>query len=62
MAGRAGTYDKATETWSDVIYMPCTAENNFAPDFPSEVPDIIYLASLTIQPDQQSQKTSYRDG
>ena len=43
MAGRAGTYDKATETWSDVIYMPCTAENNFAPDFPSEVPDIIYL-------------------
>ena len=34
MAGRAGTYDKATETWSDVIYMPCTAENNFAPDFP----------------------------
>ncbi len=23
--------------------MPCTAENNFAPDFPSEVPDIIYL-------------------
>ena len=43
MAGRAGTYDKVTETWSDVIYMPCTAENNFAPDFPSEVPDIIYL-------------------
>lgn len=29
MAGRTGTYDKATETWSDVIYMPCTAANNF---------------------------------
>ena len=43
MAGRTGTYDQKTETWSDVIYMPCTADNNFAPDFPDEVPDIIYL-------------------
>lgn len=43
MAGRTGTYDAATETWSDVIYMPCTAENNFAPEFPKETPDIIYL-------------------
>ena len=43
MAGRTGTYDKATETWSDVIYMPCTADNNFAPELPKEVPDIIYL-------------------
>ena len=29
MAGRTGTYNPTTETWSDVIYMPCTAENNF---------------------------------
>ena len=43
MAGRTGTYDKLTETWSDVIYMPCTAENNFAPELPKEVPDLIYL-------------------
>ena len=43
MAGRTGTYDPKSETWSDVIYMPCTAENNFAPEFPKEVPDIIYL-------------------
>ena len=43
MAGRTGTYDKATETWSDVIYMPCTAANNFVPEFPKEAPDIIYL-------------------
>ena len=43
MAGRTGTYDKATETWSDVIYMPCTAANNFGPEFPKETPDIIYL-------------------
>lgn len=43
MAGRTGTYDSATETWSDVIYMPCTQENNFAPELPQETPDIIYL-------------------
>ena len=43
MAGRTGTYDKLTETWRDVIYLPCTAENNFAPELPTEVPDLIYL-------------------
>jgi LL-diaminopimelate aminotransferase len=43
MAGRTGTYDPKTEVWSDVIYMPCTADNNFAPELPKETPDIIYL-------------------
>ena len=43
MAGRAGSYDPLTERWSDVIYMPCTADNGFAPDFPKETPDLIYL-------------------
>ena len=43
MAGRTGTYDAKKETWSDVIYMPCVAENNFAPELPKEVPDLIYL-------------------
>lgn len=43
MAGRTGIYDSARETWSDVIYMPCVAENNFAPELPKETPDIIYL-------------------
>lgn len=43
MAGRTGTYDKNTELWSDVIYMPCQADNNFAPELPKETPDIIYL-------------------
>ena len=43
MAGRTGEYDEATGLWSNVIYMPCTADNGFAPDFPSEIPDIIYL-------------------
>lgn len=43
MAGRTGTYNKDTELWSDVIYMPCKAENGFAPELPSVTPDIIYL-------------------
>lgn len=43
MAGRTGVYDAKKETWSDVIYMPCVAENDFAPELPEEVPDLIYL-------------------
>ena len=43
MAGRTGTYDPKTETWSNVIYMPCTAENGFVPELTKEVPDMIYL-------------------
>lgn len=43
MAGRTGEYDPKTETWSNVIYMPCTKENNFAPELPKERPDLIYL-------------------
>lgn len=43
MAGRTGTYDSRKETWSNVIYMPCTKETDFAPELPKETPDIIYL-------------------
>ena len=43
MAGRTGTYDEASGTWSNVIYMPCTAENGFVPEIPKERPDLIYL-------------------
>lgn len=43
MAGRTGEYDAATGTWSNVIYMPCTAENGFVPELPKETPDLIYL-------------------
>lgn len=45
MAGRTGTYDKDSEQWSDVVYMPCTAENDFVPAFPERTPDIIYICS-----------------
>ena len=42
MAGRSGDKDE-NGLWSNIIYMPCTAENNFTPDIPSEIPDVIYL-------------------
>ena len=43
MAGRTGVYDPKTETWSNVINMPCTQENNFTPALPEKTPDLIYL-------------------
>ena len=43
MAGRTGTYNAETGNWSNVIYMPCTEENGFAPSLTKETPDIIYL-------------------
>ena len=43
MAGRTGDYDENTGIWSNVIYMPCTAENGFAPELPKETADLIYL-------------------
>ena len=45
MAGRTGNYDADTGIWSDVIYMPCTAENGFNPALPEKTPDMIYLCS-----------------
>lgn len=43
MSGRTGDYIPEQERWSNVIYMPCTKENNFAPQLPKEAPDMIYL-------------------
>lgn len=43
MSGRTGEYDKSTGKYENLIYIPVTAENNFIPELPKEVPDIIYL-------------------
>ena len=43
MAGRTGEYNTVRENFDGVIYMPCCKENGFLPEFPSEVPDLIYL-------------------
>lgn len=43
MAGRTGEFIDGR--WSNVIYMPCTSENDFTPDLPEKTADIIYLCS-----------------
>lgn len=45
MAGRTGLYDESEGRFSNVIYMPCTAENDFSPELPDETPDMIYICS-----------------
>jgi LL-diaminopimelate aminotransferase len=42
MAGRTGIADKNGQ-YEKIVYMPCTAENNFIPDLPDVPVDIIYL-------------------
>ncbi|MGI5907434.1 MAG: LL-diaminopimelate aminotransferase [Christensenellales bacterium] len=45
MAGRSGGYDPSTVRYEGIVYLPCTAENGFAPGLPGQKVDIIYLCS-----------------
>ena len=36
-------YNTETGRYDGVIYIPCTYENDFIPELPQEIPDIIYL-------------------
>ena len=42
MAGRAGN-PVAGGRFDRLVYLPCTASNNFVPAFPDKAPDIVYL-------------------
>lgn len=42
MDGRAGKLT-GQDGWSNVVYLPCTAENGFIPDLPEKPVDILYL-------------------
>lgn len=42
MAGRAGE-PQSDGRWSNLVYMPCTEENGFAPALPDKRADMIYL-------------------
>ncbi|MHC4928369.1 MAG: LL-diaminopimelate aminotransferase [Planctomycetota bacterium] len=42
MAGRTGEGDDSGR-YEKIVYMPCTTENNFVPELPSEPVDMIYL-------------------
>lgn len=43
MAGRTGDFNRDTNGFDGLIYMPCTPDNDFVPEIPATVPDIIYL-------------------
>ena len=45
MAGRAGDYDEDKQGWTNITYMPTTAENGFCPALPDQPVDVIYLCS-----------------
>lgn len=38
-----GAGEMRGKQWERIIYLPCTQENDFVPDFPQTRPDIIYL-------------------
>lgn len=42
MAGRAGELE-SDGRWSNIEYLPCTAQNGFIPALPTGNPDVIYL-------------------
>jgi LL-diaminopimelate aminotransferase len=42
MAGRTGELGEDGK-WSEIVYLPCTIENNFVPDLPDKKVDLIYL-------------------
>lgn len=41
MSGRTGIWEEGK--WSDIVYIPCVAENNFIPELPVRRVDILYL-------------------
>ena len=45
MVGRAGEYDEEAQGWTNIYYMPTTAENDFCPALPDCKVDVIYLCS-----------------
>ncbi len=42
MGGRAGE-PTASGAWTNLVYLPCNAENNFVPALPTEKVDLVYL-------------------
>lgn len=65
MSGRTGNYNSETGKYDKMIYIPATAENNFIPEFPKEVPDMIYLCfpnnptGTTLSKDELSKWVKY---
>lgn len=64
MAGRTGELSSDGK-WSNVTYIPCTAENNFVPELPKEKVDLIYLCfpnnptGMTLKKDELKKWVDY---
>jgi LL-diaminopimelate aminotransferase len=43
MAGRSGKFNKETNRYENIVYLPSSADNNFKPSLPDRKVDIIYL-------------------
>lgn len=43
MAGRSGKFNQVTKRYDNIVYLECTAENNFKPSLPDRKVDLIYL-------------------
>ncbi|MBD2846269.1 LL-diaminopimelate aminotransferase [Paenibacillus sp. IB182496] len=43
MAGRSGTFNKETNRYTNMTYLPSSAENGFKPSLPDRKVDLIYL-------------------
>lgn len=64
MAGRAGSLNEMGY-WNNLVYIPCTAENDFVPSLPEKRVDVIYLCfpnnptGTTLTKDQLKQWVDY---
>lgn len=45
ISGRTGEFDAEKGFYEGLMYMPCTEENGFIPEVPSEKADMVYLCS-----------------
>ena len=46
MMGQTGEQDSSTSQYDNIVYMPCTPENGFFPDYSScDRADVVYLCS-----------------
>ena len=43
MAGRSGNYNKETNRYENMVYLPTNAANQFKPELPKQKVDLIYL-------------------
>ncbi|MGN1330735.1 MAG: LL-diaminopimelate aminotransferase [Clostridia bacterium] len=43
MSGRSGKYNKESDKYENIVYIPATSKNNFVPELPKEKVDMIYL-------------------